>query len=227
MTSSASPASAHGARQTASRPELARPAEPPRKTAEHRTAKDRFAAKLERDRDACQSERNGTCGALTGNQMAGARSLLRDGLQERGTYEGGPQYTLSHNVLAQAPAIASASTSPAGGSGIDPSMLQRMAAQISESWPSAAKPEMAVQFPEGMIATSAHLTREPDGSVAIRIAGLDPLLSARQSARAQTELATALALKQLKVRSLRFERTETDQRALDPTMSDRAISRAV
>ncbi len=221
-TSPPAHAPAHAARQPVQQARTDRSAEPPRQQAETRSAKDRFAAKLERETSGTGGERKDSTdfSALEGAFAGKARlpNGSSEGEANSGGHEGFAQTAMTFTAQSTSAALIAA---PAAVS-IDPTSLQRMAAQIAESWPSSAAQQMSIQFPEGMLAESALIRREPDGSVAIRIAGMDPTLSARQSARAQIELTNALALRRLRVDALSFERAEADQRGLDS-----AISRAV
>jgi hypothetical protein len=95
---------------------------------------------------------------------------------------------------------------------MDPALLERMAAQIAEHWPAGGVEAAQVQFPEGSVVQSALLIRAPDGTMAIRLAGLDPRATAVQSARLQLDLANALSRRRLRIGSLHFETAPRAQR---------------
>ena len=194
--------------------------DPPRKQAEAKSAKDKFASKLDKEGNAAGSERKGGVTATDNSNLFGPfannRSLESD--HGSGGFEGFAQSSL----MIATGATANAGGAASGVNSIDTATLQRMAAQIAESWPSRVGESLTVQFGEGALAQSALVSREPDGSIAIRIAGLDPNLTARQNARAQLELANALAQKRLRVASLKFEEAATDQRSL-PSAMPRAV----
>lgn len=200
----------------------ARPnAEPPRKQAEARSARDRFAAKLERDQESGDtgSRRASGSGHSAEGEARGLGGLVHDGAGKGsagsdtgGDTSGGAQQdqtqaqhlagALIHGVEAGAP------VSAAGRASFDPAMLERMAAQIAESWPGSGVASAEIEFPDTAIAQSAQIVREPDGSIAVRIAGIDPRIAAVQNARLQLELANALAQRRLRVGSLQFVRAK-------------------
>ncbi len=200
-----------------------RPSDTPRHQAENRSAKDRFASKLERDNQGSGGERKGGAISASAEGALAPDQRVQDRSQGGGSGSGGQD-----GLAQQSPMMLGMNANGAGlvsgaaQSAFDPAMLERMAAQIAESWPSAGVQDASIQFPEGSLAESAMIRREPDGSVAIRLAGIDPRLTAREAARAQMELSQALALRKLKVNSVTFERISALHRGLNS-----AIPRAV
>lgn len=189
--------------------------EPPRQQAEKQGMKDRFTSKMEREEGGKPSQNRDMGGASSAADapFGGKPPLDREGGDggQSGFGQQGVQLQLSG---AQALAGAQASAVP-----LDTAALQRMAAQIAEAAPGALSSEASITFPDGSLAESAQIKREPDGSVAIRIAGMDPRLTALQNGRAQLELLNGLALRRLKVSSLSLERTKPDQAGRDSAIS--------
>ena len=190
--------------------------EPPRKQAEARSARERFSARLEQgtEKGTGRSERSAPHDALT---------YARPGLDESGGDAGaghdgdGAQH--DHALASNTASVAVQGTdsisitAASGTSAFDNATLERMAAQIAESWPGKGIWEASIEFPDTAIAQSAHITREPDGSIAVRIAGLDPNIAAVNHARLQLQLANALAQRRLRLGSLRFESADQPRRA--------------
>ncbi|WP_379553661.1 hypothetical protein [Qipengyuania sp. DGS5-3] len=179
--------------------------EPPRQQAENRTLRDRFSEKLARE----DGEKSGSAkGATIAEKEGQARSAILEQQGERsdqGMLSGGDDARLQ---LAAATAAREAGRSSAT---MDTQMLSRMAAQIAEGWPCAKASSASIQFPEGSLAETAQIKREADGSIAIRIAGLDPRLTAQQTGRAHLELLNAFARRRLSVNSLHLERTKPER----------------
>ncbi len=220
------PASPHRATQTH---------QPPRQQAEASAARDRFAARLERQEASDNPiEEHGD-----DNPSADARGRVRrdpsedsdraDARNDRGT---DPHADLalaqSTTVLHGAAGVTGIAASTASLP-IDPKVFERIAAQIAEHWPASLSEATRIQFPPGMLVTAALLTREPDGSMAIRLTGLDPRIAAVQSARLQHDLANALARRRLRVGSLQFDNAAHVQRGgVRPgSGADSAIDRVV
>lgn len=196
-------------------------APPPRQQAERQSVNDRFAAKLDREDNAKGSQRD------EGGQRRGVDDIALPTLftGEQDTGEGSAESDLGQReVLLRLTAAANlAGIAAPAATAFDTALLNQIAAQIADSVPSAGASEVSIEFPEGSLAQSAHVRREPDGSIAIRLAGLDPRLSAAQNGRAQMDLRAALALRRLQVSSLTLERWQGDQDAPSP----RPISRVV
>ena len=191
--------------------------EPPRQQAEARSARERFASRLDQgsERFPSGSDRPDSTNRNESGRIAGEREGERGGSgdgsgggsgggDDRGggqhdhTLHGAHALTLTGIANISAPASASAPV-------IDLAMLERMAAQIAESWPSVGAEAMRIEFPAGAIAQSALVSRAADGSLAIRIAGIDPKLSALHHAQLQIQLAGALNRRRLRIGSLNFE----------------------
>ena len=195
--------------------------EPPRQQAEARSARERFASRLDQgsERFASGSDRPDSTNRNESGRIAGEREGERGGSGDGsgggsggnsggGDDRGGGQHdhalhgahalTLTGIANISAPASASAPV-------IDLAMLERMAAQIAESCPSVGAEAMRIEFPTGAIAQSALVSRAADGSLAIRIAGIDPKLSALHHAQLQIQLAGALNRRRLRIGSLNFE----------------------
>ena len=216
------PASANHAATATSHAAARRPspaANPPRQHAEASAARDRFAARLERTetRESAITERDE---GKTPDETRARVQRDASGESDRAASEqdGGDDphadfgLALSSAALAQgAPGVSGLAASPAALP-IDPTTLERMAAQIAEQWPGALAEGARIQFPDGMIVKAALLLREPDGSMAIRLTGLDPRVSTVQTARLQHDLADALARRRLRVGSLQFENAARTQR---------------
>lgn len=194
-------------------------ANPPRQQAESSAARDRFAARLERSepRDSAIAERD------EGKTPDDARTRVQrdpsEGSDRAASGQDGGDDSHADLAFAQSPTavlqgasgVTGVAASPAALP-IDPAMLERMAAQIAEQWPGAIVEAARIQFPDGMIVKAALLVREPDGSMAIRLTGLDPRVSTVQTARLQHDLANALARRRLRVGSLQFENPARVQR---------------
>ena len=222
-TPPASPARPSHNAPHASHHQIRASSEPPRQQAERQGLKDRFAAKLEREEGGAPTQGRDSAAVNSSDGLA-SRSQLpleRDGSENN---DSGLAQRDMQNLLTGPQATSAAGLS--GAIPMDTAMLQRMAAQIAEGIPGAASSEASIQFPDGSLAESAQIRREPDGSIAIRIAGFDPRLSAFQSGRAEVELLTALALRRLKVSSILLERTKSDQRSRESSRES-AISRVV
>jgi hypothetical protein len=218
-----SPPSAHrtaAVSHTAAQKRPAPGAEPPRQQAETRAARDRFAARLDRDplREAGKNPRS------EGNAAADSRDRVQARDEDQSDrFGGGPDNgsdTESDVALAQAPSTLLGAHGPSsvGAIGapitplIDPALIARMAAQIAETWPSAASEAVQVQFPQGSLITGALLSRLPDGSMAIRLTGLDPQVTAVQGVRLQRDLAAALTRRRLRIGAMQFEDERRVQR---------------
>jgi hypothetical protein len=202
-------------------------AEPPRQQAETRAARDRFAAKLERDqpRDTGKADRGDGKPAPNGREPVAGREDDRSGLADLGadigadSGQGGgngdahPDFALTQPaaVLSGPASITAPAPTPATPL-IDPAMLERMAAQIAEQWPGGGIEAARIQFPEGAIIQAVSLTRQADGTMAIRLTGLDPRFTALQSARLQVDLANALTRRRLRIGALEFEKAAPSQR---------------
>jgi hypothetical protein len=194
---------------------------PPRQQAERQSLSDRFAAKLDRE-DSAKGTQQDEAGQRRGVDDAALSTMF---MGEEDTGEDSAQSDLGQR---EALLRLTAAANPGGiatpaTAAFDTALLSQIAAQIADSVPSAGASEVSIEFPEGSLAHSAHIRREPDGSIAIRLAGLDPRLSAIQNGRAQMDLRAALALRRLQVSSLTLERGQGDQ----DTPLPRPISRVV
>jgi hypothetical protein len=180
-----------------------------RQQVERQSMSDRFSAKLDRDES-----------AKIGQQREAQSSDRREDLAfpppysgEQDAGEGGAHPDLGQReALLRLNAVANLApvAAPASAS-FDTALLSQMAAQIAQATPAAGASEVSIEFPSGALAQSAHIRREADGSIVIRIAGLDPRLSAVQNGRAQADLRSALALRRLQVSSVTLEKGRTDQ----------------
>lgn len=216
MTQSPAPAANRNPSATIPSPRQQRTepgAEPPRKQAEARSARDRFAARLDRESDSASatSRRDTAAAAPEGDDHAARAGLDQDGSRHGGNGNGDGEWQ-NDSAVAQlmfATASQGAQAILAVGPGaplpLDTTMLERMAAQIAEGWPAGGVEAATITFPDMAVAASAHIVRAADGSIAIRIAGLDPRITALQNARLQIELVNALARRRLRIRSLAFE----------------------
>jgi hypothetical protein len=223
------------AAQPASRHRAAQPHQPPRQQAETSAARDRFAARLERSQayDNAIEERGDDTPPTDARQR-----VRRDASEDSGRADTGNERSSDPHAdlaLAQAATVLQGVTGVTGIAAttaalpIDPKLFERIAAQIAEHWPAGLAQAARIQFPPGMLVTAALLTREPDGSMAIRLTGLDPRIAAVQSARLQHDLANALARRRLRVGSLQFDHAERVQRGgVRPgSGADSAIDRVV
>lgn len=212
--------SARPSAQSAPSPSRA-PAQPPRQQAERQALNDRFSSKLEREEGGKASQRRDTGGQIRGDDQIAEWAFIG----ERQNGDDDAQTDLGQRDAA----IRLHGASPVGAAGdaapasLEPEVLARMAAHIADGVTSsgllgAAINEASIQFPAGMLAESAHLTQEPDGSIAIRIAGLDPRLSALEKGRVQIELRTALAQRR-HVSALSFARAASDYPGRKPEIS--------
>jgi hypothetical protein len=200
------------------------PTPAPRHQVERQSLYDRFAAKLERD-DSAKSTHRDEAGQRRGLADAALTALFAG---ERDASDDGAQPDLGQRdviLRLTAAAIIAEVTAPAPAA-FDTALFSQIAAQIAEGVPVAGASEASIEFPAGSLAESAHLRREADGSIAIRIAGLDPRLSVMQNGRAQMELRAAIALRRLQVSSLTLECGRADDPGQDPPLS-RPISRVV
>jgi hypothetical protein len=230
-SNNASPAAAH----PASPHRAAHTHQPPRQQAETSAARERFAARLERS----QAYEHAIDERGDDNPPADARGRVqRDPSEDSERADtgndrsGDPHADLAlaqsaavlHGVAGVTGIAASTAALP-----IDPKLFERIAAQIAEHWPAGLAQAARIQFPPGMLVTAALLTREPDGSMAIRLTGLDPRITAVQSARLQHDLANALSRRRLRVGSLQFDDAARVQRGgVRPgSGADSAIDRVV
>jgi hypothetical protein len=199
------------------------PAPTPRHQAERQSLSDRFAAKLERDDNANGAQREEEGQRRENAALPG----LFKGEDDAG--EGGAQPDLGQReaLLRLTAAANLTGTAPPMAAAFDTALLSQIAAQISDGVHGAASAEASIEFPAGSLAQSAHIRRDADGSIAIRIAGLDPRLSAMQNGRVQADLRSALALRRLQVSSLTLERGRDDQEAALSRLTSRPISRVV
>jgi hypothetical protein len=190
--------------------------QPPRQHAETSAARDRFAARLERS----QAYDNAVDERGDDTPPADAR-VRREGSEDSERADTGNERSSDPHAdlaLAQSAAVLHGIASVTGIAAstaalpIDPKLFERIAAQIAEHWPAGLAQAARIQFPPGMLVTAALLTREPDGSMAIRLTGLDPRITAVQSARLQHDLANALARRRLRVGSLQFDDAARAQR---------------
>ena len=209
----------------AAHPDPAR--EPPRKQSETRSARERFSAKLEQSSE--KSSKAGDAVKYEDTSDQDRLSAYRDqdnGSSNTGSHSDHANAQVSQTIQLQA--LANSSTTQPSGPTIDTVMLERMAAQIAESWPTGGAQQASITFPDTAIAQAAYIIREPDGSMAVRIAGLDPKLAAVKQAQLQLQLSGALARRRLKIASLQFE-TVDQLRGARPDVpgDDPAISRAV
>lgn len=78
--------------------------------------------------------------------------------------------------------------------------------------------EAEIKFPPGSLAQAAHIQRQPDGGMAIRISGMDPRQGAVNEARTKLGLLSALERRNLRVASLVFEKAN-NQNGRPSTMS--------
>ncbi len=208
-TSSREP-SAASSNQQARQPQTSN--EPPRRQAETRTLGERFSAKMDR------ANEDGSRASARGDEGSGKPVSQRSSASDFDSLSGqnGQQ---SEGDLARADMARilkggepQALGNQATVNTADSAMLERMAAQIAESWPSASKPAVEITFPPGALAQGAHLQRQADGSIAIRIAGLDPKLNALRAGYAQLALLHGLDRRRLKIASLEFEKSRGAQR---------------
>lgn len=207
VASSRAPNHAHN--QTGNNgPRTAGPA--PRQHAERQTVNDRFAAKLERD----DATRKGAQRETIGTQP-GVDEQLLPALQRGDEYTGenGGQSDLGQReaLMRLTAATQLAAVSAPQSAAFDTALLNQIAAHIAEGVPVVGSSEASVEFPAGSLVQSALIRREADGSIAIRLAGVDPRLSALQNGRAQAELRSALAGRRLAVHSITLEDTQDDQ----------------
>lgn len=196
-------------------------APPPRHQAERQSANDRFAAKLDRD-DSAKRAQADQAGQRNGLDAAALPALF---IGEQGADEDSAQPDLGQREALMRLTAAANLTGPAApaSAAFDTALFSQIAAQIAEAMPGAGTSEASIEFPSGALVQSAHIRREADGSIAIRIAGLDPRLSAMQNGRVQAELRSALALRRLRVSTVTLDRGRDDQ---NPLLS-RPISRVV
>jgi hypothetical protein len=183
------------------------PAPTPRHQAERQSLSDRFAAKLERDDNAKGAQRE----EAGQRREDAAMPSLRKGEGDAGEDSAQPDLGQREALMRLTAAANLTGTAPPVAAAFDTALLSQIAAQIAEGVPGAGSAEASIEFPAGALAQSAHIRREADGSIAIRIAGLDPRLSAMQNGRVQADLRSALALRRLQVSSLTLERGRGDQ----------------
>ena len=182
--------------------------EPPRRQAETRSLSDRFAAKIDRVSD--EAGRNSQGGDSVSQRADGPRSNKGD-LDSLGGQSG--QQKDAEFAQADMGRIMRSSDAKVAGShaplpAADKAIVEKMAAQIAESWPSANASSAEIEFPVGWLAQKAHLLRQPDGGMAIRIAGLDPKLNALRAGYAQLALLHGLDRRRLRIASLVFDKPE-------------------
>ncbi len=197
-------------------PEASKNNEPPRRQAEVKTLSERFSAKVERAGD--DAGRSSEQSAERAGQNSSARSRSgefdsmsgENGHQSEGEFARADMARILAGKDPQAIAAQSA-LSPA-----DKAVFERMAAQIAESWPSASQPSAEIEFPPGFLAQGAHLQRQADGGIAIRIAGLDPKLNALRAGYAQLALLHGLGRRRLSIASLQFERASKSADGAQP-----------
>ncbi|MDY7098992.1 MAG: hypothetical protein SXU28_12710 [Pseudomonadota bacterium] len=212
------------------RPDAAK--EPPRKQAETRTARDRFNAKLEQEsgKSSAVNDKSSLREEASNRRSGGFDGEYSGSSDQRGG-DGGSQS--DHSLNAPVWTIIASRADPVsavgvqGAATVDPAILDRMAAQIAESWTNGRTHEAMIEFPDTALAQSAHISREADGSIAVRIAGLDPRLSALQNAQVQIQLTNALARKRLRVSAVRFETQDQSRPLRDDAGDASAIPRVV
>lgn len=186
---------------------------PPRRAAEQRALGERFAERLERESGRGSFET--TMRDAAGRQQREEASRDRgDGERERG--EGAPGGALL--ALQQAEAATGQQVSAERYGQLDRATIDRIAAQIAEARPGSAGAEAQVHFAAGSAAQMAHLRMRADGSIAIRVSGLDPRLTALQQGQLRFALVDALRRRDFRVDELRFEEAKS-QRGRDDAMS--------
>ncbi|MEM7689435.1 MAG: hypothetical protein AAF291_10475 [Pseudomonadota bacterium] len=217
----------------------------PRNQAEARSARERFAARLDNNADrssgASGSEKASSSptserARVEANGERGREGQSGSGGEQGNDDRGGstPDNFAANGLSGLALQATSGMAHPTltGPAIIDPAMLERMAAQIAENWPTAllsSGPQSAsVAFPAGAIAQGAQITRGSDGALAVLITGLDPRFSAVQHARLQAQLTGMLARQRLKVKSVRLETADQRGRRIEAGPGDAlAIPRVV
>ena len=158
----------------------------------------RFTARLE-----CAAENGPDRGERNPAAAAEGRSgHPRRAFEER---EGETGQGRSENAVTLTNAARPQGALAIAGPAADTAAIDRMAAQIAEPRGFDTR-EMEIKFPAGMLAAEASIQRQPDGGLAIRLAGLDPRLGAVREGQARLALLGALEKRRLKVSSLVFER---------------------
>lgn len=186
--------------------------EPPRQQAETRTLSEKFSAKIEgRSEDSgrgSEKEADGLSRHASSRSNAGSF----DSLSGESGQQSESEFARSEMARIVKSGEAVAAANQATASRADNAVIEKMAAHIAESWPGAGQKAADIDFPPGSLAQGAHLLRQSDGSIAIRIAGLDPKLNALRAGYAQLALMHGLDRRRLRVASLVFERSENSQR---------------
>lgn len=175
---------------------------------------EKFAAKMDKGEERGSAHSAALKGA---DQQKQKGSLAdRDSSQDRG----GEQSDFAKAEIARQMSAgslkATAATTPAMQSEI--ATLERMAAQIAEGRGLGEMLEAEIKFPPGSLAQAAHIQRQPDGGMAIRISGMDPRQGAVNEARTKLGLLSALERRNLRVASLVFEKAN-NQNGRPSTMS--------
>ncbi len=207
-------------------PEASKSNEPPRRQAEVRTLSERFSAKVERGGDDAGRSSEQSTDRPGQNSSVRSRSGDFDSLSGESGHQSEGELSRADMTRIMAGKDPQAIAAQSALSPTDKAMFDRMAAQIAESWPNASQPSAEIEFPPGSLAQGAHLQRQADGGIAIRIAGLDPKLNALRAGYAQLALLHGLGRRRLNIASLQFERASKSADNAQPgRLSD--IPRAV
>ena len=183
---------------------------PPREDARRDTLAKTFSSRLDRAADPKTDGSHRASGETAGRPIGELRNPFdeRDGESGQGRSE----------QAAAPPLTGKGAGGPnAPHSPTDTQMLDRMAAQIAEVR-GLDSGEAEIKFPAGSLASEASIQRQPDGGLAIRLAGLDPRLGAVREGLARLALIGALERRRVRIASLQFVRGD-DQAGRKSTMS--------
>ena len=103
----------------------------------------------------------------------------------------------------------------------DTALFDRIAAQIAEIRPGEGGQMAHLTLPEGSLAQAALIAKGPDGSLSIRITGLDPRLGTIQADRLRAGLVSALSRRKIHLAGLTLDKNDPqpDQRGRASTTS--------
>lgn len=176
---------------------------------------ERFARKLDsRDKASAEEPSRPGNAALEKTMGQTERKLGQDA--QDGFGQAGSEAADLIAQLRLSAALQTPTTRGAAPSGIDPALIDRIAAQIAEVQPAAANQTALVTFPAGTIVGSATVMRGPDGGLTIRLTGLDPRVGALQADRLRTSLLSSLERRRIKTSEVTFDR----DRSTDPGIQD-------
>lgn len=131
---------------------------------------------------------------LTGKSDTGGEKPSEDG-EDKSLSAAAPL------VVADRSATGVASLAAAPGEAVlaDRTQIERMAAAIAEVAARGAEARYVVEFPRGLLATSAVIARDATGALLLRIVGLEARVTAQAAERLRADLTAALSRRRLRI----------------------------